>query len=158
VKIIKIVPFLVLLTSINCLSQSINRQIVSSSGGSYSLSKGNISFTVGETFVANYTRWNEGFNQGNINFITGTLKASPESNIKIFPNPVNSKVTISTIQNEVAEIYCYDLEGHLVFKQNNSSFENEFDIDLSEIKPGYYILKIFDRSKSIIASQNFIKL
>ncbi|MDP5093267.1 MAG: S8 family serine peptidase, partial [Polaribacter sp.] len=63
------------------------------------------------------------------------------SDVRIFPNPVNTSFTISAKENSLNDftVQLYTILGTKVFekKQLNSNF-----IDISEIKSGVYLLKI----------------
>jgi choice-of-anchor B domain-containing protein len=60
------------------------------------------------------------------------------SNLKIFPNPVNTNLTIlNTKPNEQWNLF--DLQGKLVF--NTFSTQNKLEIELSHINNGIYFLK-----------------
>jgi len=66
-----------------------------------------------------------------------------ESNFNIFPNPVKDIVTISSEKSiEISSIQIYNLLGQLVQTVLNPSNE----IEVSNLKPGSYILKIISEN------------
>jgi hypothetical protein len=65
--------------------------------------------------------------------------------VRIYPNPVNDKLTveISYTGNQHVELELYSITGNLVYRKSESSagyFRDE--IDVSEISPGLYFLKV----------------
>jgi hypothetical protein len=60
------------------------------------------------------------------------------NNISVYPNPVNNILNFKTELN-VSKIEIYDIAGRIL--SSNSVFENK--IDISELKTGNYILKLF---------------
>ena len=65
----------------------------------------------------------------------------------IFPNPFTSSLSITT-ENAAQSVSVYDLNGRLLMKQAVS--ETQFEIDLSKLSPGAYLLQIdYGESRSI---------
>jgi len=60
------------------------------------------------------------------------------NNIKIFPNPANDLITITSVEN--AEINIFNIAGQLVFSGKSNS--NDFIFNTSELSEGTYIVKI----------------
>ncbi|WP_264537537.1 delta-60 repeat domain-containing protein [Flavobacterium sp. N1736] len=64
--------------------------------------------------------------------------------IKIYPNPIKDKITVSNTAN-IEKIELYNLIGQKIFE--NSFLSNEINIDLTNYKTGVYLLKIFSEGK-----------
>lgn len=65
------------------------------------------------------------------------------SEIKVFPNPVNNKITIaSTSSIENLQVQIYNSSGQLVFNNSFKAFGNKKELDLSQLHHGVYYLKI----------------
>ena len=72
-------------------------------------------------------------------------KESVNSNVKIFPNPAKSKISIDlgSNMNELKTINIYDLAGKLTLSaQANQLQNNIFDLNIQELSSGLYTLEI----------------
>ncbi|MCK9613494.1 MAG: T9SS type A sorting domain-containing protein [Bacteroidales bacterium] len=79
-----------------------------------------------------------------------------ENNSKIiYPNPAKSDITILIPNSNSGEIFIFDLAGKIIFQ--NKYFQPNINIDISNYKPGNYILKIFDKNATIIHQDIIIK-
>ncbi len=67
---------------------------------------------------------------------------SPIQNIKIFPNPAQNILTISSLLEKEAVLIIFDLHGKTIL--TTSLFQNEQSIDISHIPSGIYVVKIID--------------
>jgi len=63
------------------------------------------------------------------------------SSVKIYPIPAKSYLNISSNENELTCLYLYDNLGRLCNVSNQDS--NNSMLDISELKPGIYYLKLF---------------
>ncbi|MEP5338306.1 MAG: ThuA domain-containing protein [Algibacter sp.] len=63
-------------------------------------------------------------------------------NIKVFPNPFNTKITINSYSQKVKFIELYNLTGALIKTFQTDQNKNIQDIDLSNLQDGLYLLKI----------------
>jgi len=66
--------------------------------------------------------------------------------VKFYPNPLSSKnsiLSVSGIKSELVKYELYDLLGQLSIKGEESIKNNSFQIDVSGIKPGAYLIKIW---------------
>lgn len=79
-----------------------------------------------------------------------------ESNVLIYPNPVENKITISDGSNSSdGLIEVFDVTGRLV-ESLKSSFSTNVILDVSGLNSGNYILKL--QSENGIAVKKFVKL
>lgn len=85
-----------------------------------------------------------------------TVQLLPESEILVYPNPVNNMLTINfTKETEVHEIMVYTVTGNLVKAIKFNQSLSEAQIDCSALQPGIYILVV--QSKSGRNTLRFIK-
>jgi hypothetical protein len=72
-----------------------------------------------------------------------------KANVKIYPNPVSSRLTINGLNN-IDRIGVYRLNGSFVKQVNGDSF-----VEVGDLKPGFYFLKIYTAKN--VYSAKFIK-
>jgi uncharacterized delta-60 repeat protein len=65
-------------------------------------------------------------------------------NLKLYPNPIKDKLTISNSSN-IDKIEIYNLLGQKIFENNFTT--NEINIDFTNYKLGVYLIKIFYEGK-----------
>lgn len=88
---------------------------------------------------------------------TNEIFYSSDNSITIFPQPANQSITIKGENiNENTDISIYNLAGQLI-KHNSIYMENsnELTIDIANLKPGMYLIKMKEESK--ISVLKFIK-
>ncbi len=87
-------------------------------------------------------------NSGGVNSVT---EVSKKTKSIISPNPANKYVTISnpSLNSGTVEISIYDDAGRLVFV-TTSLGQNNIPLDVSNLKPGIYIIKIKHSDESEI--------
>ena len=80
------------------------------------------------------------------------------SSVNIFPNPNNGIFNISAsinIQNGLFEML--DLQGRTVHQQNiNLIINQNFEIDLSNLKSGIYFVYLFDRNENALLTKKVV--
>ncbi|MDR2836928.1 MAG: PKD domain-containing protein [Bacteroidales bacterium] len=80
-------------------------------------------------------------------------------NVKIFPNPTNSQITIQLGEENLHDIYIQlmDITGKLQTSKLNNSGNSEYNMDLSNLPSGVYMLNIktdkFSVNKKIILTK-----
>lgn len=74
----------------------------------------------------------------NVNVSIGQLDLA-SGNIKIFPNPAHSELYISIDDQQTCDVELYTMLGSLVIKKKIAQTEK---IDISDLSPGTYILKV----------------
>jgi len=90
-------------------------------------------------YSKDYQLWKFNTNSLNIN----TFKNNQE--LQVFPNPTSDFIYFNR-PDDISQIKVYDLNGKLVFKENN--FTNN-TIHLGNLKSGSYIIKIINKNHSI---------
>lgn len=72
--------------------------------------------------------------------LTDIPEISPLASIKLFPNPAQNKLIVSSLLEKEATLAIYDLRGKLLI--TNSLINSEQTIDISELANGMYVAKI----------------
>jgi len=72
----------------------------------------------------------------------GTQDFLSETNIALYPNPANTKVTINLKESIEADLRVFDMLGKLVFYEADVSISNEHTLDISELNNGIYFIRI----------------
>ncbi len=81
---------------------------------------------------------------GDQNFSVNEIK---ENKIKIYPNPASDKLTISSNSN-ISELNIYNISGSLI--QKTKCDNKVINIDVSDLKPGIYLLHSVTRNEVYI--------
>ncbi|MBC7864379.1 MAG: T9SS type A sorting domain-containing protein, partial [Bacteroidia bacterium] len=66
-----------------------------------------------------------------------------EDNFSVFPNPSQNNVKIQSSEKNLKKIELYSLQGKLISENTFSALNSEMDLNVSEVEPGMYILKIY---------------
>jgi hypothetical protein len=78
---------------------------------------------------------------------TGLSYINNDSEVYISPNPVDDFLKI-VCEKELKQIQIFDLQGKQVFQDDISQSGNIHEINVSFLRKGYYIVKIFDITKN----------
>jgi hypothetical protein len=70
------------------------------------------------------------------------------NSIEIYPNPVSDKLTIKDPNNEILALRLFDINGHQI-----SLNRNMYQMNLSELPDGVYVLKIQLNNGSVITKK-----
>jgi hypothetical protein len=76
------------------------------------------------------------------------LEVDQES-ISVFPNPTSGVVHISSIDATQTQIFA--INGQLLLQSNSAQ------IDISELPPSLYFLKVFDKNNNLLLTQKVLK-
>ncbi len=74
-----------------------------------------------------------------------------EKQLTVYPNPAQSKITISDNQDQIISFEIFDLSGRKMLVQNNINSKH-FSIDITRLRPGVFILKLYS-----LNGDNFIR-
>jgi len=90
--------------------------------------------------------------ESGISVLKKTNTALPNINvnselINIFPNPSTTEITISS-PTSLRAVGIYDLIGNL--KEKEYTLDNSITINISDLKAGYYIVKVGENFMKII--------
>ena len=132
-----------------CVSgQSIQHDIITTSGLSYSNNKNVVSWTIGETFIATYNNNNnivtQGFQQVYFSFTEIPENKEAKFTLNVYPNPATDFVNIDIQSEDLNGTYnlvINDVNGQIIQKQN-FKHKSTLRIDLSSIKSELVILKV----------------
>ncbi len=87
------------------------------------------------------------------NEISGTIEIV-SNNIRIFPNPFNERITISSNEfvNNLLVINVLDVNGNIVYSKEIMSNDTNIEINMDYLAPGNYIVKIIiaNKNKSLV--------
>jgi len=139
-------------------------------GGTFAVTTGDASALVGNTFNAStqgswiitYTVDNPqgctGSNTINLttNCIVGLDKLNADNVLNVYPNPTNGKFKITSELNEKGNLQLFNQAGQLVYKKSLENLK-ENEIEVGNLIPGIYNLKINTASKNYTVKLNIIK-
>jgi hypothetical protein len=75
-----------------------------------------------------------------------TATEDPLADVQVFPNPVQSHISIQVNQSEASEVLIYNLQGQLI---KLKTFESKTELFLQELAPGIYICDIRRNNLSV---------
>lgn len=78
-----------------------------------------------------------------------SINSFEASNFSVYPNPANSKVTISTNLSEDMSLNIFDITGKLI-KTNTALFQNQMDLDITSFSSGVYFIHITSGNKKYV--------
>jgi hypothetical protein len=134
------------------------QEAIPAAGGNASGSGGLVSFSVGQAVYSTNTGANGSVAQGvqqpfEIFVVTGLEEAiGIKLNLSAFPNPTTDiltlKVDVSTQLTTQSMLYqLFDLSGKLLINKELTS--NEASIDMKNLVPATYLLKVVDKNKVV---------
>lgn len=143
---------LTLLFPILLFGQSIERQVIGSSGGVFTNQNITISYTVGESFISYYkvndVCISEGFQQGKFTNYTdsGIKDELSDISLKAYPNPTTGTITLRLSKFDINKKYVigiFDSEYKLIHLDYCLiDDEDEIKIDMRPYAPGIYIVGV----------------
>jgi len=126
-------------------AQSIDKTVIAAAGSIYSTPETSISFTIGEPIVGlvgGDAFIDQGFWAGSEITVESLNEEEELDGILVYPNPVESELTIFTNNKEVYGITLFAVDGRRVLKQKVESTQLEHKIDLSYLSKGMYVLRL----------------
>ena len=151
--------------STGAFAQSAERQVIGSTGSSFSSASLQVDYTVGETVTASGSSGSFSVNQGfQQNATNGT--AIKEQNILVnyglYPNPAQNEITLTLNTDKALElrISIVNVAGQVMMadeKPSNvaQSYKREFSIQ--HLASGSYFLNLYDNKNGLLQSIKFIK-
>ena len=148
-------------------AQTIERQLIGSSGGSFVNSTIDLNYSIGETVITTESSGalilTQGFQQED-DGILGVDEFVKVNNVLLYPNPVSGSLSIQFIEDASksgnVSVTVYDNQGKVVFHSEeklNVGFNNTMTIDLSSLIVGYYIVHIKD-ADGVVSIKNIAKI
>lgn len=85
-----------------------------------------------------------------------SIKKFDRGTMKLYPNPVKNQLNMETITTNPIQ-YCSitDLDGKLIWEDNESLFIGKKTMDVDFLKPGFYLVKVIAGDEYII--RKFVK-
>ena len=148
-KILKYTVIALLMSSNYINAQTINRSVVSSSGGSAKLDNLNVDWTLGELAILTLRTEDliltQGFHQP---ILTATTLATEleDLNFNIYPNPTSSTIFIDQDKPITWDVSIVNQVGLL--EQNHRIGSSHSTIDLSNLISGVYLIIIREANGS----------
>ena len=84
-----------------------------------------------------------------VDICTGVLNIISDASIALYPNPADSKVNIDlNSDDKINSLELYNSSGAIVYRKTNSEIKSlkHFEIDLSLISPGVYLLRLYSEN------------
>ncbi len=101
---------------------------------------------------------NNSFSKKNINYSEKMLiEESDTNNLIIYPNPTTGKFSVGSEKNAITRIQIFDVVGRLVFQGDYSEGVNHVEINMTNRKPGVYIVKVTNDSNITTSHELGIK-
>lgn len=131
-------------------AQMLAPDVVAVAGNFFSSPSASLSWTAGEpvveTFTAGGNILTQGFQQPELQGVTGISKSLPANDVLVYPNPANNAINLKfgkATAGGPVKIELIDMTGKIIYKQSTlASRESVLSLDLSELEPGLYVLKI----------------
>lgn len=146
----------ILTFSAHCRSQILAEKILNSSGHSFHSDEASLVFSLGEIAIQFYDGdsfyLQEGFLSSDQSLLTSSEEVLDFEH-SVFPNPVQSVLTIRDANLKWKSIKINDFFGRLIL---NVDIENG-QVDLRNLSPGLYILQLVNESRKINKTIKLIK-
>ena len=138
--VVLMIPFLL-------LSQSLSKEVISSSGGYFSNNVYSLNLSYGEAVITNMTSTNGALSLSNgFHFVSNNSSLSSslellELSLSIYPNPTLNHINI--LSSSVIEIKfeIYDINGKLI---SQDLITSDQQINMTQLSSGVYLLKILN--------------
>ncbi len=152
-KTILIISLMMFIGSIQ--AQSIEREVIASSG----METEQLSWTVGETVVGTHEQGTvvltQGYQQGYYSITQKIEETAVDFDIEVYPNPVREKLFVKIPYSEKSySLEMYDITGQKVFEQKD--VYNEVTIRMDKYATSTYFLKILENEK-LVATYKLVR-
>lgn len=164
-KRLKFIAILIFGVSFTGLQAQTFDRVALSSGG---ISSDTINATIGEIFVFSVSNagisFGAGSQSGNSN--TGGISSSDtkmesiQTSVFVYPNPVVAflNLQITGLQSETITFQVVDVNGKVVLQQTISNSDKTYQVNVSNLSAGNYIVQGYSVSGEKIKNIKFIKL
>ena len=141
---------------------AIPKSVVASSGGTFTTGNLSLSSTIGElTMVTTFSNGTNGLYQGFQNswYAAFTLNTEPVHDelltVSLFPNPASTMLYMNLSGNPTGEFHVALLNsaGQVVLIKKGSVMQLKYELDVSQLSDGWYILQLIDKKSTIIHSK-----
>jgi hypothetical protein len=144
-----------------CISaQEISQEVISSSGYYSEGSSGQLSWTLGDLAVETYSTeevsLTQGFQQPFYEVTTAFENLECNFLIQVYPVPSSDFITVefNELQNNL-KVILYNLQGEIILIQQVES--KTITLDLNNLSPSEYILKILNNENILLKSYKIVK-
>lgn len=148
---------LLLMCLSNLNAQSLELVTISSASAEVESNGYTLSSTFGESITSTFTgashAFTQGFEQPNASTKNSIDKLVKQGDIKMYPNPANSEITIAGNQPYIVKIY--DVHGKLLLNQYHG-FDSALQLTISDWPAGIYQVFFFKNDLPVSTSK-FIK-
>ena len=131
-----------LLVTATAHAQSLDQQVIGSSGLQYVTASASVAFTIGEPLTATLTGQDgiitQGFHQGNIT-VTSVREELAAAALSVHPNPAVDVLTVTT-SAAGAQWHLHTIDGKAVMQGTLQQGHNS--IDVSELAQATYMLTV----------------
>lgn len=150
-KTVFILTLIFVLSISSSFAQSLTPFVISSSGGFYSNSSGQLSFTTAEmtmvkTFSAGNSILTQGFQQPFDFGVFVTSEKNATSSFNVYPNPSagDFNLLVESKSASAGEVVVYDAMGKEVFKEKMTLMAGKqiLPLQLSALNQGIYLLQL----------------
>ena len=135
------------------------QEVISTSGRTHSAGSLIISQTVGETVtttISNGVTVTQGFHQNEL-MATAINEQNEAIEVNVYPNPFVQQLTI-TSQKELSSLQVFDISGAVVHNAIVYSGQTIFELDLSRLSTGQYLLRVQAKDNKKSSTYSLIKL
>jgi hypothetical protein len=156
-----LLPFVFFLLSIPSSAQTIQNDVLVSSGGTTTAGGIKMEFSVGEpvieTFEVTEMTLTQGFLQPLL-IVTSIEKPDMLMGISVFPNPVKAELSIDIPQEFSSQLVCrlFDMTGKMHRQKGLAPGINA--LDMQDCASGNYLLSIFDTESGRKFQTKIIKI
>ncbi|QSE97180.1 T9SS type A sorting domain-containing protein [Fulvivirga lutea] len=137
--------FLVVITCLLAINTAYSQEVIATAGEESINSTGVVNFTIGEVFTANYLNVSEGFHQPQLTVVTNINNLTEKSGFQVYPNPVNSNLTINANKESIRKAIVVDMHGKVL---HQTTFFQNTSIDFNSYGAGFYIIMIQEKNKT----------
>ena len=134
--------FSALLIPMGIHAQSLDQQVIGTSGRQYVTASARVAFTIGEPLTATLTGQDgiitQGFHQGTIT-VTSVREELPAAALSVHPNPAVDRLVV-TSSTEGAQWHLHTLDGKAVMHGTLQQGRNE--IDVTALAQATYMLTV----------------
>ncbi len=125
-------------------SQTIERQVIASSGMTLMNDQVTLDFTIGEITITTINNESSVLTQGfhQPSYMVITTEPDTPTTFSLYPNPTSGKVIIEG--EGVKEVNLYSITGQWIFRTHQSGF------DISHLSAGVYMAQIETTSTTVI--------
>lgn len=162
-----ILPCVLFLSSITCISQNNFLSIISSQGGTDKTESISLEWSIGENFVETISLEGniitQGFHQSYLHqSSTLNVNNSFEYSINsiVYPNPTGNQITIQLQNtNDIRlTVSLSEINGKFIKQVSTNLQDSNLDLDIMNLSSGTYLLKISTINGLLLATHKIIKL